>query len=143
MTTRLVSIFLTLILLNSTGIAFSQGKSIYNKDFQAKVKKDVNEFYKNAPQYRTQAYFPGYIDRISRVEIKTKPISTGEPYTLLSSVILLNKYNPELKRDNAQNFDPTDFNPLKYNFAFYAKTDQIYRVDNTNYIIVIHPQGSK
>lgn len=140
MTNKIVPIILALALSLQGMTGFAQGKSIYSKDFQAKVEKDINEFAKNAPQYTTGAYYKDYADRISRVEIKTRPISPGEPYTLLSTVILLNKYNPELKRDNAQNFNPETFNPLKYNFAFFAKTDQIYRVDGTNYIIVIHPQ---
>ncbi|MFK2819632.1 hypothetical protein U0L90_05850 [Flavobacteriaceae sp. LMIT009] len=56
---------------------------------------------------------------------------------LLSEVSLFNKYNAKLKR---KGFDKDDFNPLSYNFDFYSKTTQIYRVDNTNYYIIIKSQ---
>ena len=56
---------------------------------------------------------------------------------LLSEVPLFNKYNAELRR---KRFDKDDFNPLSYNFDFYSKTTQIYRVDNTNYYIIIKSQ---
>lgn len=56
---------------------------------------------------------------------------------LLSEVSLFNKYNAKLKR---KMFDKDDFNPLSYNFDFYSKTTQIYRVDNTNYYIIIKSQ---
>ena len=56
---------------------------------------------------------------------------------LLSEVPLFNKYNAKLKR---KMFDKDDFNLLSYNFDFYSKTTQIYRVDNTNYYIIIKSQ---
>ena len=79
-----------------------------------------------------------YRDWLSRVEIKTIPQSAAENYTLLSSVGLKNKYNPALQRDNAQTFNPANFNPFKYFFEFATKTDKIYRVDQTDYVIIVH-----
>lgn len=64
-----------------------------------------------------------------------------DKYVKLSEVKLVNKYNPSLQRDVA--FDPVSFNPLKYDFIVSAKTTQVYRVDNTDYVIVIEPQSFK
>jgi hypothetical protein len=75
---------------------------------------------------------------INRVKIIESALGTDEKYPLLSSVALLNKYNPSLTRDS--NFNPETFNPLKYDLVFSAKTPIVYRVDNTNYLIVIEPQ---
>lgn len=58
--------------------------------------------------------------------------------TLLSEVSLFNQYVPELKRDVV--FNKNNFNPLKYNFSFYARGASMYKVDNTNYYILIKPQ---
>ncbi|HEX8562839.1 MAG TPA: hypothetical protein VF676_07665 [Flavobacterium sp.] len=74
-----------------------------------------------------------------RYEITEVPYSNDEKYTKLSEVPLFNFYNPGLVRDTA--FDRDTFNILKYDMRFFAKSDIIYRVDNTNYIIVIHPQN--
>jgi len=77
----------------------------------------------------------------NRIKIIESPLSDSEKEPKLSSVELLNKYNPDLKRD--VEFDPLNFNPLKYNFNFFPKTASVYRVDNTNYLIVIQAQTLK
>ena len=77
----------------------------------------------------------------NRIKIIESPLSNNEKESKLSSVTLLNKYNPSLTRDVT--FDPLNFNPLKYNFDFFPKTASVYRVDNTNYLIVIQAQSLK
>jgi len=57
---------------------------------------------------------------------------------LLSEVTLFNYYVNDLKRD--QLFNKSNFNPLKYNFDFYSRGSHMYRVDNTNYFIIIKSQ---
>lgn len=64
---------------------------------------------------------------------------SNEKYPKLSEVALLNKYNKGLQRDVV--FDPLNFNPLKYDFVVSAKNRQVYRVDHTDYLIVIEPQS--
>lgn len=77
----------------------------------------------------------------NRIKIIESPIVGEDKYTKLSSVPLLNKYNTNLERDLT--FDPANFNPLKYSMNFFTSEVQIYRVDNTDYLIVIQQQGSK
>lgn len=72
----------------------------------------------------------------NRVEIKRLP-NFPKQVKLLSEVSLFNKYNAKLKR---KRFDKDKFNPLSYNFDFYSNSTQIYRVDNTDYYIVIKSQ---
>ena len=67
--------------------------------------------------------------------------ASNDKYPKLSQVALLNKYNPALQRDAV--FNSETFNPLKYNFEFSSNATVVYRVDNTNYIIVITPQSFK
>lgn len=75
----------------------------------------------------------------NRVEIKviSNPNDQKE-CTLLSEVPLLNYYVDDLQRDS--NFDPQSFNPLKYLFNFYSYGTHMYRVDNTDYFILIKSQ---
>lgn len=70
--------------------------------------------------------------------IKTDNNKLDDKSIKLSTVVLLNKYNPTLQRD--EQFDPETFNPLKYNLDFTTTLTKVYRVDNTDYIIVIKPQ---
>jgi len=55
----------------------------------------------------------------------------------LSQVPLFNIYNKSLTRSV---FNELNFNPLKYNFDFYSRGTSMYRVDNTNYFIIIKSQ---
>ncbi len=75
-------------------------------------------------------------DFLARVQIKTGAEYAGKKFSLLSELSLQNKYNPELRRDAV--FDPATFNPLKYRFAMMARERQVFRVDGTDYIILIH-----
>ena len=56
----------------------------------------------------------------------------------LSEVSLFNPYVKDLKRDDT--FNPSTFNPLKYNFEFHALSASMFQVDNTNYYIIIKSQ---
>ena len=75
----------------------------------------------------------------NRVVIKkvSKP-SAQKPCPLLSEVPLFDAFVSNLTRDKL--FDPKTFNPLKYNFPFSRRGNQLFRVDRTDYFILIKPQ---
>lgn len=68
-------------------------------------------------------------------------IKDDNKYTLLSKVELFDHYNKDLKRDVV--FDKATFNPLKYNLEFFRMGSIIYKIDGTNYFIIIKPQTYK
>jgi hypothetical protein len=75
----------------------------------------------------------------NRVEIvKLTDPRHHKPCPMLSEIPLFNIFNKNLKRD--QPFDPLKFNPLKYNFEFHKAGFQMFRVDGSNYFIIIKPQ---
>lgn len=75
----------------------------------------------------------------NRVEIKSVPNARDQKAcTLLSEVPLMDYYVSNLQRDTS--FNPQNFNPLKYLFNFYSHGTHMYRVDNTNYFIIIKSQ---
>ncbi len=126
------------------GYAQQTGTTQSNVDpaVAAKVKTYVSEVFKNCPEYAGDAYLPPYIRAFNRLEIQTLPKSTPENYPLLSEVKLIPaKCNPDLKRD--ENFSPGTFNPFKYRLDYTSTSNKVYRVDNTDYIIVIKPAESK
>lgn len=72
-----------------------------------------------------------------RIEIIEVAPSADEKDVKLSTMPLFNKYNRNLRRDEA--FDINNFNVLKYDLNFFANFRISYRIDNTNYIIKINP----
>ena len=81
------------------------------------------------------------IKNILRNRVEIKEISNPHDQkdcVLLSEVSLFDYYVPNFKRDAL--FNPNTFNPLKYNFEFYSRGAHMYRVDNTNYFIIIKSQ---
>jgi len=59
----------------------------------------------------------------------------------LSEVTLFDAFVSTLTRDSV--FNPQKFNPLKYSFPFYARGEYMYRVDGTDYFILVKSQHSK
>lgn len=76
----------------------------------------------------------------NRIEIKLMPdlVEYTQKYKTLSEAGLFNSYNKNLKFDTS--FNAETFNPLKYNMEFYGRGSRIYRIDNTNYFIIIKSQ---
>jgi len=110
----------------------------------AQIEAFIREvFQSNADQLVFQDKSSGRLEMITeflnkRFDIQYRPEYTGKKFDLLSSVELSNKYNPNLKRDYS--ITKTDlFNPLKYNFPMHSKNQMMYRIDNTDYIIIILP----
>ena len=61
-----------------------------------------------------------------------------KPCPKLSEIPLFDAFVSTLKRDVI--FNPSSFNPLKYDFRYHRPGFQLIRVDNTNYFIMIKPQ---
>jgi hypothetical protein len=76
----------------------------------------------------------------NRIFIYKENIKDISKISLLSEAPIFDIYNHKPKRPF---FKRNDFNPLLYNFNFFSKTKQIYRVDNTNYLILIKPRELK
>ena len=70
----------------------------------------------------------------NRVVIRNEDVKDISNYPLLSTVSIFDVFNNSIKFPL---FNKDNFNPLIYNFNFNSKTRLIYRVDNTNYLIVI------
>ena len=86
--------------------------------FQAIIsEKALEKFYKNILR--------------NRVKIRLKKYYPNENLPKLSSI------GPML---DEKNLSSDKFNPLKYNFPFYSKKSHYYRVNQTDFLVVINPQ---
>jgi hypothetical protein len=70
----------------------------------------------------------------NRVVIQNEDVKDISNYPLLSTISVFDVFNNSIQFPL---FNKDNFNPLIYNFNFNSKTRLIYRVDNTNYLIVI------
>lgn len=75
----------------------------------------------------------------TRIEYRSVPQDTHEKYPLLSSYPVYNKVNPSIQGVDFANFHVEQFNPLMYNLEFFSDQSQIIRIDDTNYLMIIHP----
>lgn len=111
-----------------------------NVPLTTKELSDLEEIYGNRLQDRVLSR-PNVLAEIkdilrNRIDIiELNDLRDQKPCTLLSQVALYKVFNPEVRRD--RDFNPSTFNPLKYAFNYRLKGASIYRVDDTNYFIVI------
>jgi hypothetical protein len=128
--------FLTVMFFVFTNINNAMAQQV-NPKIQEVYGDKTQEILQNEPE-RVKIFTDLLENRIKIV----LEVSVGEDkYPKLSLFSLLNKYNPNLTRDSA--FDLNTFNPLKYNLNFFSTKTEVYRIDNTDYLIVIKPQAFK
>jgi len=94
-----------------------------------------NDFVTNNPTLVT-AFGTVMTDRI---EYRAVEQAESGKYPFLSSFPLMSKVNPTIHGADFENFNVNTFNPLVYNLDFFSNQTQVFRVDNTSYIMVIHP----
>lgn len=73
--------------------------------------------------------------KLQRSQIVQQPYTAGETYPRLSSLKVVNKYIPGLQADDFS--QPQQVNPLKYVISFQESKDQVYRIDGTDYVLLI------
>jgi len=74
----------------------------------------------------------------NRIRIEKIPNSEGiKKYRNLPS-IRINTDDPSLDRNGT--FNMTLFNPFNYKFQFFSKTTQLFKIEKTNYFLIIKPQ---
>ena len=143
-----IILLLSLFFLISIHNIESQNKN-YNSwtiEFNENVHRPLNDI---EIKYILEAYGESTYKRILNIN----PLLLNIKDILRNRVeILKKKYykNEEIKKlslvkKTSSNpiFDINDFNPLLYDFDFESKKNQIYRVDNTDYLINILPRKYK
>ena len=145
---RRIILLLSLFFLISIDNINSQNKNynLWTIEFNENVNSPLNDIEK---KYILEAYGESTYKRIlninplllnikdilrNRVQILQKKYYVKEGLEKLSSVKRINtSLSPDLNK----------FNPLLYDFDFESKKNQIYRVDNTDYLINILPRKYK
>ena len=116
-------------------VSFSQQS--YKGDV-SKVEDFLKEVYKNCPQYVNEEQITIAKDFLSRTIVHFMPKEDFNHYSL-SEITHKNKCNPELLY-SVSSFNPSNFNPLKYHFNWYAEESRFYRLEGSDYVIEILPK---
>lgn len=66
-----------------------------------------------------------------------KSSDSDKDYPNIDQAPLFNKYNKSITRDAT--FDENTFNVLKYDLIFFSNFTKIYRINNTDWVIIIKP----
>lgn len=71
-----------------------------------------------------------------RICIQKQKETTDEKYIKLSNFTLLKKYNTNLE----SSFSVNDLNPLKFDLPFFSNKLEVFRIDNSDFLLLILPQ---
>lgn len=144
----ILMLFLTFSLAQGQSKSRPNQKAVYfAENVKAPLSQDEANMLKEVFADNYEAYIlnnPAHLKRYknllrNRIEIiKLDKKRDQKECPLLSQVALFDFYNKNLKRDHVFNKD--NFNPLKYNFDIFSKGSVLYKVDNTNYFILIKSQ---
>jgi hypothetical protein len=75
-----------------------------------------------------------------RIAYQFEVAPPDEKFPKLSSFPLMNKANPSVNAPDPAAFDVTTFNPLIYNWDFFSDRVQVFRIDGTDYLMIVQPQ---
>lgn len=124
-----------------SGILFSQNYPEYPSQTVnlSNTQVFLNEVYLNCPEYTSQEHVDRAKETLSRVVFHEVPLGEYPECPLLSSAVKKNKCNSSLIY-SLDNFNPQDFNTLKYILKYSDSESNYYRVDGHPYIIEIKPK---
>ena len=120
-------------------IATLSGLQIWTGDAEQQLQASdprIVEVYGSYAQQLTPEQLAWEETKLDRTEIRKMPVSADEKFKKLSSCGVITKFVPTLSME-ASFADPTKINPLKYSISFISNEDQIFRIDNTEYVLVI------
>ena len=131
----------TTVLLFLTLQCYSQNQATANNKTNNTVSSEqkIYEVYGSQFFVGKQSLFQFYNNLLDhRISYKLQPPVPNEKYPTVQSMGLQNKNNTTISHPTV--FDQNSFNPLYYKLDFFAKTTKKYRIDNSNYLLVISPQ---
>ncbi len=77
----------------------------------------------------------------NRISFTEEIYFEGEKYQKIGNAGIANKLNSQITAFNSEFFTIESFNPIRYQLDFFqSNLTKVYRIDNTNYLLVILPQ---
>lgn len=70
-----------------------------------------------------------------QVVVEYRPEYAGKDFVSTNELQLNNKYNSNLQKD--ESYNPNTFNPLKYGISMFPSKRNIYRIGESDYIMIV------
>lgn len=118
---------------NTNKLDLNKSESHADKCIQELFGNELAYFKSIDPQRIT--FFKNVVQ--NRVSLLKENNTTNDKYPKLSSIVLFDKYNSNIKHEAV--FDASTFNVIKYKINFFSNETQVIRIDNTDYLLVISP----
>ena len=140
MKTKLTFLVLFIALISSLSYGQNPQKKNYSDQF---IKDCIREVFQDKADELVfnsdSARFSFMSDFMkNQVVVEYHPEYTGKGFESTYSMALNNKYNPSMQKDVSYN--EATFNPLKYHLPMNTHKKIIYRVADTDYILIINPR---
>jgi len=133
--------FITLLLILISSFSFGQKleNQKYSDAFIENCIREVFQDQADALVFNSSSRRLAVITEFfkNNISVEYRPEYHGKGFDLVSTLGLNNKHNTLLKIDS--DYNKNTFNPLKYRFPMNPRTKEMYRLDNTDYIISIYP----
>ena len=126
-----------LVLTNFIYAQQSENKKFTDNCIQEVYQDQADAMVFNHPSQRYNIYK----DFLKSFSVEYHPELATKKITSTDDLALNNEYNPNLKHDSTYN--PDTFNPIKYVFPFITHTPKVFRVAQTDYIIIISPTTNR
>jgi len=136
---RLFGCLLFLFILFSSFKSIAQSNA-FSDDFIENCIREVfqdkaDELVFNSTSIRYQ-YLSDFVK--NQVQVEYRPEYASKGFDSTNDLQLNNKYNPSMQKDNSYN--AATFNPLKYQLPMNPLNRKIFRIANTDYVLIIKPK---
>ncbi|ESU25861.1 hypothetical protein FLJC2902T_30560 [Flavobacterium limnosediminis JC2902] len=138
---KLFVVILSLFVLTISAQSNS-GKNQSRKYSEEQVELFIREVFQDKADELVFKSSGGRLEMITdflqnRTSVVYAPEYRGKKFKALFDFKLSNKYNPKLERD--LKVSVSSFNPLKYEIPMFPKNKELYRIGNTDYLLIITP----
>ena len=136
----LLRVSLTLLVAQASFLSF--GQSVTQQLNPEEIANRISYVYGHEFVLNNPTLVTAYGEVMThRIEYRMSQQTPDEKYPLLSTFPLYTKVNQAVQGVNAENFNVNAFNPLVYMIEFFSDKAQLIRIDNTDYLMVIHPRN--
>ena len=109
---------------------------------QLSTQEKINEVFGEEFFADNQDGFDFWVNLLdTRISFAEEPISPDDKYEKIGDAGLANKLNSSITPFVPEDFSVETFNPVRYQLDYYqSKLTKVYRIDATNYLLIIQPQ---
>jgi len=113
-----------------------------NKQFIDKCIKEVYQDQADAMVFKhSSERYNIYKTFLKHISVEYHPELADKKITSTDDLDLNNEYNSNLKYDKSYNANT--FNPIKYLFPFITYNQKVFRIAQTDYLIIISPTTNR